>query len=104
MALVVRVIDIDIPVPPHDPTNDFLDCTICAAAMRLVWNDMAELPSSPRDGELLDWIRMTAAGKLAQLQRSWAPDSHLEPMGPLALIDWIRATARTKFDAMVRVG
>lgn len=42
----------------------------------------------------------------AALRLTWndMANTPLAPMGPLALVDWIRATARTKFDAMVRVG
>ena len=64
-----------------------------------------DIPLPPRQHDpILHWQDCYICRALLSAATIEMADAHLGPMGPLALVDWIRATARTKFDAMVRVG
>ena len=69
------MIDIDIPLPPK------------------WWHD-----------PITDWQTCNICDALLRAAMNEMADTPLAPMGPLALIDWIRATTRLKYDAIVRVG
>lgn len=67
-----------------------------------------DIPLPPKQHDqhdlILDWQDCEICHALMDAAVNDMADAHLGPMGPLALIDWIRATALTKFDAIVRVG